>query len=458
MNSIQSNTEKSWLEWIFTQRFLVYVVAIAIRVILSIFTIDQNDGPVFEDTSYDIIVLKTNIYNESSEHYLFNYFPLAYFAILPGMLIYYALDLDNLYLLRFFLKLPLISTDIALTLLLNGHHKRHHENNDPIKENKTNNMKEDVVLYPNTSNNHNSATRASRAELFILFHPFIIYTSSVKGQFDIIPVYFLMLAWINFEKQNYTRSGAYIATSILFKQYGVLFSYILGLSLLKTNYKKLVNLIGGHLLVTIPVLAIGALLNFDGMIYHAIEYHLERTSGGFSLAAIIYFFVTFLLRKKYDSIFSIAVGNLIIILFLISLIFVLIYRGYVLFLLNNVLWEQYFIIFMILWLEQKNINNGEILDTTLYWNYAMVPLTIISRVYFMFPPDVQNLFGEYWIEIIWFSGIFLHFFLMYIFTKKKIEMFSFWYIKVIYTVVLIIAPFHYIVMVNRDTTFAFFNR
>ncbi|MHA2098279.1 MAG: hypothetical protein ACW99A_06305 [Candidatus Kariarchaeaceae archaeon] len=463
--SISSSTNQArWFEWIKTQRFFVYALAFILRAILSMFFIDKNDGPVFEDTTYDILIRNTNIYNEDSLHNLFNYFPLAYLAILPGVAIYYLFDFDNKFLFRLFLKLPLLVTDIMLAFVLNRHMAFH-----KYSEEKISNNKDIQSLKPNdheqNSKHEISKKNISQVELFILFNPFIIYTSSIKGQFDVIPVFFLLLGWREFEKEKFVKSGFYIAISILFKQYGVLFSYILGLTLLRTKYNKVYRFILGHLLIAIPVIGIAVLWNSEGLLYHAVEYHLERPYAGFSFAAILNFFVQYVII------------NLINILFLTLLIYVLIYRGYILwnsdnspsdiiraliysyiafFLLNTVLFEQYSIIFMVLWVEQKFINHGKILDTSLYWNYAVIPLSLIFRVFFMTPPDVQEIFGPYWIQIIWFSGIFIHFILMYIFTKREKQLFRFWYSKVIYTFILIIMPFHYLVMTNREEAFDFF--
>ncbi len=251
----------------------------------------------------------------------------------------------------------------------------------------------------------------------------------------------------------------------------------MGLNLLKRKYKKFPKFFVGHLLVMIPVLTIAAILNFEGLKYHAITYHLERPPSGFSITSIFFYTITIVSRESYSSLFSVAIGHLIQVAFFTTLVLILLYFGHWLwtsenelidvlnsllfalagfFLFNNVFWEQYFVIFMILWIEKKKLLQTPISDTSIFWNYVTLPFVIVFRVSFMVPEDVENLLGSFWMEIIWFSGVILHFVLMYIFRKQGRPMFARWYIKSIYTIGIILLPFHFALMSGLDTVITYF--
>lgn len=475
IDSITSSLENTRFRWITYQRFYVYLIAVIIRVMLSIIFIDWADGPVFFEAGEDIIKEGSNIYPDDTEspHYLFNYFPLAYLAILPGLILYYLIGIDNLYLQRFFLKLPFIIGDIILAILINRNSSSAPDQVHTPNINTEPNMK----VSENISTRNDLSTRASKVELFILFNPFIIATSSIKGQFDIIPVIFLYIAWIKYKREDYYKSGILIGISILFKQYGILFSFILGLNLLKTNLRKFVKFFLGHLLIMIPIISIAALLNFEGLRYHAITYHLDRPPSGYSLTSIFFYSVTIFSRENYSSLFSNMVGYLIEVAFFSILLYILLYFAYRLwisenehinvinslllvytgfYLFNNVFWIQYFIIFMILWVEWKKLMLSPIVDTSLNWCYATLPFVIVFRVSFMVPADVQKVIGDYWIEVIWLIGVITHFVIMFLFKKQKRNMFEFRFIKPVYIFGLILLPIHFLVMREINVTKSYF--
>ena len=126
------------------------------------------------------------------------------------------------------------------------------------------------------------------------------------------------------------------------------------------------------------------------------------------------------------------------------------------FLFNNVFWIQYFVIFMILWIEKKKLLHKPITDTSIYWGYATLPLAVVFRVSFMVPDEVRVFLGSFWVEIIWFSGVILHFLLMYIFTKQGRPLFARSYIMPIYIIGMIILPFHFVLMTNLANAQDFF--
>jgi len=432
------------------RRVLIYAFAFFIRVLFASFFIDKFDGAVFIDTGNDILLKNTGIYSEGSLQSKFNYFPLAYLAILPGQALYNLLGFNNLIVQRIFLKLPLIFADLALAHIAVS--KLEHEGKF---ENK---YKEQIASQGIT-----------KAELFILFNPVLIFTASIKGQFDIYPTIFILLGWRKFKDKSYVKAGFLLGISILFKQYAILVIFFFGLSLLKRNFRKLPKFVFGQLLAVVPILTIAAIINFEGLLDHAIKFHLERPPTGLSLTSIVYNPLTSALELSYSSILSIFVGNIIILVFKMALIVSLLYLGYNLllsdnedkdilrtliyafvlfFLLNNVFWTQYFIVMIVLLFEYKREIGEDISDTMISWNYALVPVAIIFRVFTMTADDVKAFLGDLAIIIIWFIGVTSHFIVMLILRHQKANLFPNRYIKTLYGTFLIILPIHLWAMVN----------
>lgn len=440
---------------------MIYLLALVIRLVLAGLFIDQDDAPVFFETANDIINEGTSIYYEGSLQNKFNYFPLAYLAILPGLYVYYLLGLDNLILQRIFLKLPLIFAELLLAWLLARRSPEKARIEDRLKIH-------DQWFF----------TRVTRVELFILFNPLFLYSTSVKGQFDVIPTLFLLLAWRYFLEKRLILSGFLAATSILFKQYGVIVSFYLGINILKKDYRKFPRFVFGHLLISVPVLGIAAYLNYDGLIDHALLYHLNRLPSGISLTSLVYWpvkgTVEFVTNQSWTGIL---VGNVILVIFKMLLIYVMLYLGNMLwqtenasedvmriiiyaflafFILNNVLWEQYFIALFVLWAEFKNEKKQIIHEQALYWIFATVPLVIPYRLSHSTPPDVQILFGENWFDILWFTFVLTHFFIMLILYVKKKPMFTNSYVKWLYRTLVLLLPVHYLFFKNFCEVIDFF--
>jgi len=433
--------------------FIIYLFAFILRILIAGAFLDRDDGPVFLATGNDIINEGTNIYFEGSLQNKFNYFPLAYLAILPGLLLYYLIGFENIYFLRIMLKLPLLICDLLVAYLLS---LRSAEKLDPL-------------LIKNYKKDNWNVKQITRVELLILFNPIFIYASAVKGQFDIVPALFMILAWRYYLEDKFELSGILAGISILFKQYGVLLTFFIGLSLLKKDYRKSFRFLLGHLISTVPILLLAAYLNFDGLREHAILYHLNRAPSGISLTSLVYWPVVSSVKYFSQSHVALFYGGMILAIFKLALIYFLLLLGnrlwnsennnqdvlrYILYgfiifyLLNNVLWEQYFVVLIVLWVEFKNEKREIIHEQSLYWNFATIPIVIAYRTPTTTPDDLINILGNNWIQIVWFTGVILHFVIMMVLYILKKPMFTSRRVKFLYQMVVILSPIHYYFTVN----------
>ncbi len=415
-----------------SKRFQIFLLALLLRLIICVF-FGADDMPVFLETGRDILVNKTSIYAEDSLHDKFNYPPLAYLAILPGQALYYALPIRTDVLLRILYRLPMIFADIWLAHLLREkstvslQSMEHQTNNNPI----------------------------SKIELFILFNPLLIYVGSIKGHFDIIPVLFFVYSWIYYKKQNYILAGVFGGLAILSKQYSVLFSFFIGINLMKLDLRKLFRYIWGHLIAAIPVIAIAGYLNFDGMIYHAIVFHLDRGPAGMSFTSIIHHILFYEVSSIADLFVFVTTVLLIIIqLYLayklwisdnasVDVIKAILYSVIFFFILNKVFWPQYLAVLAIVWVLYRKESGKPITRTQLGWSYVGIPICFSFKAYLTVPSDIQSLLGNYWFQIVWLFGILLHFIILIILHKLEFTLFPSKKIKIVYALLLPIAPIHY---------------
>ena len=264
-----------------------------------------------------------------------------------------------------------------------------------------------------------------------------------------------------------------IATSILMKQYGILFSVFLGLHLLKKKYREFPKFFFGHLIIAIPIVGVVAYFNLQGLIDHALLYHLDRPPSGYSFTSIILYSLRIVIRQKYSSTLSILIGNIIIEIFQALLIFSLIYVAinmwqsknemsdlikYLMYahlcfyFLNNVLWIQYFIIFLVLWSEYLRATKREIKMVSIYWGYACIPMAVVIRAKLYTIPNVVQLLGDHWFTIIWIIGVSTHYIMFFYYHKRKTSMYEFWYAKLLHILMTILLPFQYYLMVNFAKT------
>ena len=412
-------------------RKFYYLIGFIVRIIFAGIYNDRRDGGVFFETGEDIIVRHTNIYNETTLHARFNYFPLAYLAILPGLLIYFILPFRNNILQRILQKLPLI-----LLELLTAYH---------IRE------KKDVI------------EKISSYELLILFNPILIFGSCVKGQFDIFPAFLLLLAWNSYKNDKQIRSGFYSGAAFLFKQYGIIFIFFITISLMKSDFVKMRKYIVGNLLIGFPILIIASILNFHGLIDHSIIFHLKRKPNGYSLTAWIFLGSHKITESLWDEKFANIVSSVFQISLTIVLIVLLIMLavrlwnsenskrevletlmlGYlVFFILNNAFFYNYLAILLILWVEYKREKAQSLTNSQLAWNYAYLPIIGIFKK--KIPLDIRELFGSNWLVIIYFTCLLLHLIIMFLIQKKEIPLYKNKFAFYSYILFVLIIPFNFI--------------
>ncbi|MHA2250184.1 MAG: glycosyltransferase 87 family protein [Candidatus Kariarchaeaceae archaeon] len=412
-------------------RTFFYISGLILRILIAGIFIDSSDGLVFFETGEDIIIRHTNIYNEDSMQRKFNYFPLAYLAVLPGLFIYFALSIKNSILQRILQKLPMILLELILAYYMRR-------------------KKSDKMI--------------SSYELFILFNPILIYSSCVKGQFDIFPAFLLLLAWNSYKRDNQIKSGIYSAAAILFKPYGIIFIMYLAIILLKNDYRKFRKYIVGNMTVVFPILLFASFLNFQGLIDHAIIFHLKRAPNGHSLTTSLYLSIQyigdiFLSENVTGVLSSILLISLTILLLIILILLAiriwtheqsnktiletLILGFVVLFLLNKTFFFHYLPILVVLWIEYKRERSQIISNEQLAWNYIYLPIIGIFKIYWMVPSDIRDFIGSYWLAVIYITSLLFHFIISFSILKIGRPIFRNKYVLYTYILFLILVPFHF---------------
>jgi Gpi18-like mannosyltransferase len=394
-------------------RLIYYIIAFLIRVLISSIFIDQNDGPVFLQTAEDILQNGTSIYFEGSMQNRFNYFPMAYLYILPGMGLYYLFNFDNLVLARVFLRMPINVADLLLAYFLR-------------------------YYLRNVAQREFSDSQIRNYELLVLFSPVLIYSGAYKGQFDIFVALLLLGSWIFLKQNRVVLSGILSALSILSKPYAIIVSFYVFVYLVKQDKKFSLVYVAGNILGAIPVLGLGAILNLDGMINHAILFHLHRPPDGFSIIGLILDIVTYI--PYFSGVNSVALSRPLSIISTAVLVLLLILTSFLLlrsestsdnllkainagllffFLFNKVFWLQYvclLFVFIMLYLIEQDKN---IPITWIDWSLNTIPLVLILRCAFFVPEDIQQFLGENWYNIIWVLGSSLHLFVLGIQLQQK---------------------------------------
>ncbi|MHA2089440.1 MAG: glycosyltransferase 87 family protein [Candidatus Kariarchaeaceae archaeon] len=411
-----------------SNRRFYYLIGLLVRIIFAGIFNDRRDGAVFFETGEDIILHHTNIYNETSAHVRFNYFPLAYLAILPGLVLYFALPFRNDILQRILQKLPLILLDMFVAYYMRE--------------------KTDII------------DKISSYELFILFNPIVIFASSVKGQFDIIPAFLLLLAWNSYKKGQNVRSGVFSAASVLVKQYGFIFIIFLTAILVRTDIRKLKEYILGSILITFPTIIVASILNFQGLLDHSIVYHLERDPNGYSLTSGVYWSTYNIIKFIDDRNSAIIASTVVLTSFSIILAASLIYLTYrlsskeysekailetlmvgyfVFFLLNKSFFWNYLVFFLLLWVEYKRVQEQSISENLLAWNYSFIPLMGILKN--KIPLDIRDLIGTHWLFLIYSTCILAHLIIMILIQRKGIPIFKNRIIRYSYAIFLTVILF-----------------
>lgn len=395
-------------------KLTLYSIAFAIRLLLAPFFVDKLDSFVFLEVARDVVLYDRGIYFEGVLHSKFNYFPLAYLAVLPGLFLYYSYLPPNLYLERILLKLPFMLGDLYLA----------HQ----VSKMDFNLEGDDIPGKIATG-----ITGLKNYELFILFNPFLIFISSIKGQFDIIPAIFIFFSFRSFRNSEYLKSGFFIGISILFKQYGLIINAFLGLYVLFQGKRETFNYIVGFFLSVFPVILFGALMNLNGMIQHALLFHINRIPSGLSVTALLYYVTYFGFRYMdlptvADSFSSFILSTSVIIL--LSSLLVLaakfyysdrsygiltkyMFYGFVFsILLNKVFYFQYLVPFFVIAIEYMYTQKKLFSDTQFAWEFSIIPFAVMYRVIDQTPGDTRALFGEYWLYVLWAIILVIHLIIM----------------------------------------------
>ncbi len=399
-----------------------YSISLFIHIVFAMLFRDYVDTYVFLETAEDILIFGTPFYTDTGFHALFNYFPLAFFPILIGPFLYFFLNLNNLMLQRLFLKIPFILGDLVLAWL----------------------------LYKYSGNN-------PHIEQLMLFNPLLIYISAIKGQFDVLVAICVVMHWRALTQGAYLKSGFWASIAFLLKIHGGFLPFFVFVFLLPHQPKQALRMAGAALVTLVAVLLPFALIDLDGMISHAILYHVSRPPNGFSLTGMLYGAFNFLFPGSVlvNVLIFVSTGVLLWTLVYTSIevfrlgqrktdphqILPFVIRFFILFFLfNKVFWLQYAIVpLAIYFLQDRNWNERQ-LKQALYWSILFIPIAAIFRLIEMVPPDLRNFLGESWISILWVSFVMLHFIGLLAFLKA-IE----WTrrSKLLYAVFLLLLPIHY---------------
>lgn len=403
-------------------RRVSYSISLFIHIVFGMLFRDYVDTYVFLETAEDILIFGTPFYTDTGFHALFNYFPLAFFPILVGPFLYFTLNLNNLMLQRLFLKIPFILGDLVLAWL----------------------------LYRYSDGN-------SHIEQLILFNPLLIYISAIKGQFDVLVAICVVMHWRAITKGAYLKSGFWASIAFLLKIHGAFLPFFVFVFLLPHKPKQALHMAGAALVTLVAVLLPFAIMDLDGMILHAVLYHASRPPNGFSLTGMLYGALNFLFPGSVivDALVFVSTGILLWALVYTSIkvfkigqkkadphqILPFVIRFFILFFLfNKVFWLQYAIVPLAIYFLQDRDWNEKQLQQALHWSILFIPIAAIFRLIEMVPPDLRNYLGKFWISILWFGFVFLHFLGLLAFrnsiqwTRRS---------KIMYVVFLLLLPIHF---------------
>ena len=454
------------LGWIVRQpRYPFYVVSFLIQVILSGFFIDHFDGGVFLTEAENILVNGYTIYGNDTMDSAFNYFPMAYLTILPGLVIYHfsGLDfIDSQYLTRVFLKLPIVVGNLSLAgiyaLYYFSSKKKEpvlpEEEVSPVMEEKTiqDEKREFRGSFPKIKEMRGEIVDLYRspislAEFFILFNPILLFSGIFKGQFDIWSGVFLFLAWISYRRGEYGRVGIYCGIAMFIKQYNILFSWLLLVALLKERKIKEMGIVIINVLIIAAInFAAGFILAPETFLYHAIIFHIERAPTGYSVTAFVTYGIVFVRTVFLPVAVS---SNLIVILSLLSSVVSLVLLLYfvyfkiikepylsnfmilkrileahvLFFIFAKVLYLQYLTIFATFAPEYQYARAKVLPKRFVSWMFIITPLLVTVRIAHFVPQTVRITIGPYWLSTIFLLFMLAHFALLGLFAVTKTQIF-----------------------------------
>ena len=305
--------------------------------------------------------------------------------------------------------------------------------------------------------------------MFILFNPLVIYASSVNGQFDIIPAVFLLLAWNSYKKNEDLKSGFYSGTAILFKQHVAIFIFYLTINLVKVDYKRIKGYFFGNLTIAVPVLVISSILNFQGLVEHAIRFHINRVPTGFSLTTAIYWGTYYLSRSITNEMtagnaagLTLTINTVLLFTILISLAIglwraenddlnflkTLILAYLVFFILNKSFFFHYFLSLFVIYIEYERHRQKSVSNLRLAWNLSLIPILGLWSA--KIPQDIRRLLGTNFLLIFYVSSLSLHFLILYSLNRRKVHLLENKWIKYTYIAFLASIPLLFYAMDNFD--------
>ncbi len=358
-----------------------YTVAFILRVFLALFYWDPHDFEVFLATAEDIFVLHRPLYYEGSPQILFNYFPIAYIPVLSLIWIYFLVGFKSIYLQRLFLKLPMILADLATAYSFRRFAARHSPTKNP-----------------------------SFLEFAILFNPFLLVASAIKGQFDVFVLLLAVHGLDHYLSARYFSSGVLFGLAVMLKVYALFLPFFCLLDLLKRRNPFLTFTLGGTLAVAVN-LSIGVFIGFNVMWSHAVLYHLNRRPIGYSIPAFAYEIALMFGRTDLQH----AIELLATLMLFLSLIILTIcfwrhpdpnlpsfaLAGFLLFIfLNKVFWLQYLAMIpgYLAWMDLTG--KKRITDKVMTISVVISPFALVFRPDYLISPELKSILGPHWLLLL----------------------------------------------------------
>jgi len=227
--SHEERAQQTWLRirtLIGTRIFLIFLTAFLVRLVLAPLSAKGWDIYIWWETGVKIV----------DQHRIFNFYernPAMHYALPPvwafvTALVYWiyptSLWEDDL-LFRFLIKFPIILADIAVGFL----------------------------IYRYVFTLTDDRRKSELASALWLFHPLVIFASSLWGIQDSIPVLFLLSSVYMLFKDHSVKSGLMYGLSIMTKPYTVFAFPLLLVSLLRRSWKKSAAFFVSSFLVIIAI-------------------------------------------------------------------------------------------------------------------------------------------------------------------------------------------------------------
>jgi hypothetical protein len=134
-----------------------------------------------------------------------------------------------------------------------------------------------------------SEERASKAEKIILYNPFLILITSVRGMFDIWMVDFLLLSVLLVRKKQYSSAGVSLGLSLLIKPISLIFVPIFLVYIWNRNgdLAKVGRFLACSALVSIVVCLPFFVTAPRGFIYQTVWFQVQRPGSGYTLPGLL---------------------------------------------------------------------------------------------------------------------------------------------------------------------------